>query len=231
MNGPVGHRSKVGRAYAARAGRYDAATRVFDLFRPFGFDIPEWRRQAVDALALQPGHTVVEVGCGTGLNLALLHPQVGPGGRIIGVDLSAPMLRLAQERALAQGWTNVELVCMDASHYRFPPGVDGILSTFALILVPDCDQVVARGCEALRPGGRFSVLDMAWPAGWSVHWHHLVFFLRSYGVTEETLRSRPWDAVQRTMRERLSDYARRRMFHGIFYLATGTAAGDDSEGA
>jgi len=213
----------VARAYHKRASYYDSIVGFFNLFRSFGFDIPGWRDQAVRALHLKPGDTVVELGCGTGLNFPLLQSAIGPRGKIIGVDLSDAMLAQAHQRALEFHWQNVELVPADASQYSYPREVDGILSTFALILVPEPGQAVANGCRALRPGGRFSVLDMAWPGGWSLQWRHLLFFLRAYGVTREILQRCPWAAVWETMAELLTDVTRKRFWFGFMYHVSGTA--------
>ncbi|MCI0519466.1 MAG: hypothetical protein L0Z70_04335, partial [Chloroflexi bacterium] len=72
--------------YSRRAPGYDRAVRFFELFSWMGFSIDRWRRQAVAALALQPGGRVVDIGCGTGLNFPLLVQAVGSEGEIIGVD-------------------------------------------------------------------------------------------------------------------------------------------------
>lgn len=208
-------------AYQKRSDHYDNTVGVFNLFRSFGFDIPGWRFKAVQTLDLKPGDKVVDVGCGTGLNFPLIQKAIGPDGHLIGVDLSESMLAKAQQRVLANGWQNVELVCADAAQYEFPPKVDGVLSTFALILVPECEGVINNGCQALRPGGHYSVLDMCWPASWSFGWRHVFFFLRSYGVTLETLERRPWQAVWEAMDENLVDFTRNRFWFGMMYQASG----------
>lgn len=213
---------KVGDAYRRRAPRYDLTVRLFDLFAWLGFDISGWRRQAVAALGLKQGDTVVDVGCGTGLNFPFLYHAVGPEGQIIGVDLSAEMLAQARQRAAANGWANVQLECADAGRFEFPPGVNAVLSTYALILIPDCGRVVANACRALAPGGRLVVLDMAWPRYCPLWWRHVLFFLRSYGVTGEVLRRRPWETVQQAMAERLQGIERRRFWFGFFYLISGS---------
>ena len=63
-----------------------------------------WRREAVSRLALQHGDLVVDIGCGTGLNFALLQEAIGETGRIIGVDLTDAMLEQARQRVAAHGW-------------------------------------------------------------------------------------------------------------------------------
>lgn len=75
--------------YRKRAKRYDWATLLLYLV---GFRHRAYRKRAIHSLALRQGETVVELGCGTGLNFALLQKQISPGGRIIGVDLTDAML-------------------------------------------------------------------------------------------------------------------------------------------
>jgi demethylmenaquinone methyltransferase/2-methoxy-6-polyprenyl-1,4-benzoquinol methylase len=71
--------------YRKRAKRYDQTTLLYYIagFRHWGY-----RKRAIQSLALNQGDTVVEPGCGTGLNFSLLQDRVGTRGRIIGVDLT-----------------------------------------------------------------------------------------------------------------------------------------------
>jgi ubiquinone/menaquinone biosynthesis C-methylase UbiE len=218
-----GSRKTVVETYQQRAPKYDLAIRLFDVFSLFGFNISGWRRQAISALGLKPGDIVVDLGCGTGLNLPLLYGAVTSQGQIIGVDLSDAMLTQAQQVVAANQWGNVELVCADAAEFTFPSHVDAVLTTYTLTLVPDCGRVISNVCEALVPGGRISVLDMAWPRYCPLWWRHILFFLRSYGVTVEVLRRRPWEVVQSSMKESFQDSSVRHFWFGFFYLACGTA--------
>jgi ubiquinone/menaquinone biosynthesis C-methylase UbiE len=92
--------------YRQRAKGYDAS----------GIrSLETWRKEAVKLLHLERGDLVVDIGCGTGLNFALLLEAIGPEGRIIGVDLTDAMLDQARQRVAEHGWKNVELVQSDAT--------------------------------------------------------------------------------------------------------------------
>ena len=182
-----------------------------------------WRREAVKRLHLKCGDLVVDIGCGTGLNFPWLQKAVGPQGRIIGVDLTDAMLEQARLRVAKEGWKNVELVPADAASYEFPAQVNGILSTFALTFIPQARLVIQNGCRALASGGRWVVLDMAWPRAWPLWLHHLLFFFRlsRYGITGEVVKRRPWQTVWSTMRQYLVEVERQPFWMGFFYLAWG----------
>jgi ubiquinone/menaquinone biosynthesis C-methylase UbiE len=187
-----------------------------------------FRREAVRRLALQGGD-LVDLGCGTGLNFALLQEAIGKTGRIIGVDLTDAMLEQARLRVATHGWQNVELVQVelvqaDAASYGFPTQVDGILSTFALTFVPDGARMIQNGCRALAPGRRWVVLDMAWPAALPLWLSPLLFFLRlsRYGISREVIRRRPWQTVWSMMQQSLVEGERHPFWMGFFSLAWGT---------
>lgn len=183
--------------YRKRAKRYDRSS-VLLYFA--GFRHRAYRNRAIQSLALNPGDTVVDIGCGTGLNFSLLQEQVGPRGKIIGVDLTDAMLDQAAARIAAQGWSNIELVKSDAAGYVFPPAVDGILSTFALTLVPEFDEVVRIGALALLPGKRFVILDFKRPSGWFMNKAAplLAMLLTGpFGGTLEMALRKPWQSLQK----------------------------------
>lgn len=216
-------KQEVINAYRQRASKYDTSVKLFDIFAWLGFNISGWRKEAISRLNLKPGETVIDIGCGTGLNFPYLHQAVGPKGKIIGVDLSGEMLTEARQRAIIHQWDNIQLVRVDAAQFEFPKSVDAVLSTYALTLVPNCEQVVNNASESLSPKGRMVVLDMTWPQYCPLWWRNILFFLGSYGVTEEVLRHRPWELVQKAMEENLSDIARKSYWFGFFYLCYGAA--------
>jgi demethylmenaquinone methyltransferase/2-methoxy-6-polyprenyl-1,4-benzoquinol methylase len=101
--------------YRKRARRYDrlALLYYFAAFRHWAY-----RKRAIQALALNPGDTVVDLGCGTGLNFSLLQKQVGRLGRIIGVDLTDAMLYEANARIAAHAWSNCR-TCQATTPFMF----------------------------------------------------------------------------------------------------------------
>lgn len=212
MNQVPGNQAQIIDIYRQRAKGYDASG--------IG-SLKTWRQEAVKLLNLERGDLVVDIGCGTGLNFALVQEAIGETGRIIGVDLTDAMLDRARQRVAEHGWKNVELVQSDATHYEFPTQVDGIISTFALTFVPDGERVIQNGCRALAPGRQWVVLDMAWPTRWPLWWRYLLFFLSFYGITAEVVQRRPWQMIWRTMEQHLINVARKQFWMGFFYLVSG----------
>jgi ubiquinone/menaquinone biosynthesis C-methylase UbiE len=116
--------------------------------------IGRWRVRAAERVARE-GDTVVEMGCGTGVNLPYLRQRVGPDGRVIGVDITGPLLERARERA---GHDNVTIVQGDATR---PPieAADAVLATFVCGLFEEPAAAVDQWCALVRPGGRVGLLD------------------------------------------------------------------------
>lgn len=136
---------------------YGRVSRVYDAVATLPV-VRRWRRRAVAALDLEPGDTVVEMGCGTGANLPALRRHVGSAGRIVGVDITRQLLKRAHTRVDRTGWSNVTLVHADAER---PPvaDADAVLATFVIGLLPDPAGTVATWCDLVRPDGRVALLE------------------------------------------------------------------------
>ncbi len=147
----------VARNYDWLAPFYDLGDRW--LSRPFA-RIGALRAATVGRLDLQPGDSVLDIGCGTGLNLPLLVEAVGPTGRVVGLDYSDGMLDQARRRVQANEWQNVQLVQGDAAVLERVGGpFDAVMSTWALGIVDDLPAALVRAVGALKPGGRMAILD------------------------------------------------------------------------
>src|SRR6201996_1497796 len=206
--------------YRKKAGHYDFTSR---LYPAPGYPQRAQRLRAVRALGLRAGDTVVDMACGTGLNFPLLQQAVGPGGRIVGVDLTDAMLARAQDRIKANGWSNVSLVQADAAGFEFPARVDAILSTYALTQVPECAEVIAHGAAALAAGGRWAVLDLKVPGrtpGWLAQLGTAT--VRPFASIDQWMTRRPWEAIRAAMQEELADFSWTELFFGTAFLAAGS---------
>lgn len=130
---------------------------------------PRLHAVAADALQVGAGDAVIDVGCGTGLMFPHLLQRVGASGRVIGIDSSERMLALAQEKAQANGWRNVDLRLANASAYEFGSGVDAVVFSISLSAFDDCESVIEQAVGALKAGGRLVILDALISPG---PWYH-----------------------------------------------------------
>lgn len=214
-------RERLVENYRRSAPRYDVTSRLNLALGPQRAH----RRRAVQALALKPGDTVVELGCGTGLNFASIERAIGPEGQIIGVDITDAMLARAQRRIAASGWSNVTLVHAAAAEFQFPAKVDAILATYAHALLPDPGQVIANGAAALAAGGRWAVLDVKVPDA-APRW-----LTRRFAGVQRWAARRPWDEIRAAMQDTLADLEWTELFFGIAYLAVGQSPQNRGESA
>ena len=216
-------RAHLLQTYRKKAKYYDVTSRFYPV--P-GYPQRTQRLRAVQALGLSPGDSVVEIACGTGLNFSLIEQVVGPGGRIVGVDLTDAMLAQAQDRIELNGWSNVALVQADAAEFDFPREVDAILSTYALTQVPECGAVIARGASALCRSGRLVVLDLKVPDN-APRWLAQVgrTLVRPFGSMDEWIERRPWETIRAAMDQRLADLSWTELSFGTAFLAAGSRAG------
>ena len=154
--------SRVQRRYDRMAVAYDRVTIEKVVYA-------RARARAIELLQLEPGDTVLDVGCGTGMSLPGLREAVGPGGAVVGLDLSPAMLDRARQRVAAKQWNNVHLVQADASklgELPMPPGVpapSGALFALSLSPMPDPRAVLSAVARALPAGGRIAVMDAGTP--------------------------------------------------------------------
>jgi len=204
--------------YRKKAKHYNITSRLYPV--P-GYPQQAQRRRTVRALGLRAGDTVVDIACGTGQNFPLIEQAIGSEGRIVGVDLTDAMLAKAQQRVEDNGWSNVSLAQTDAAAFEFPREVDAIMSTYALSHLPEPGAVIANGAAALRPGGRWVVLDLKAPDS-APRW-----LTRPFGSIDEWIARRPWEALRKAMQDELSDFSWTEMCFGTAFLAVGCANPSD----
>lgn len=119
-----------------------------------------FRRRSVDALGLEPGQRVLELGCGSGNTFGLLRDQVGETGQVLGVDYSRGMTTQATDRIHGAGWRNVQVIRGDATRLGLrAESVDAVYLAMSLSAMPDVEAVLRGADRCLRDGGRIVVLD------------------------------------------------------------------------
>jgi ubiquinone/menaquinone biosynthesis C-methylase UbiE len=126
-------------------------------------DVVEQRRIVREALALKPGEHVLDIGSGPGFLAVEMAAEVRPHGQVSGVEPSASMLALAQQRRREPGSVPVEFRTGEATALPYPDGsFDAITSTQVYEYVQDVPAALAQARRVLRPGGRLLILDTDW---------------------------------------------------------------------
>ena len=157
-------------------------------------------REAVRRLELRPGQVVLDVACGTGLNFDGIEDGIGPGGRLIGLDLSPEMLALARKRVDAAGWQNVTLVEASAEEAEIPAEPDAVLFSFThdVLRSPAAlDRLLSRA----RPAARVVAAGGKWPPRWMVPVHAYVSVQAPRFVTTMEGFDRPWTLLAQRVRD------------------------------
>lgn len=156
-----GNEQQIAHWNADGGGRWARLSATLDkAIEPFGL-------AAMDAAGVREGDRVVDVGCGCGATVVALSERVGPTGRVVGVDVSAPMLEVARERTI--GRDNVRLVESDATHADLADRAHDLLfSRFGVMFFADPTRSFRALARALTPDARVafvcwrSLRDNAW---------------------------------------------------------------------
>src|SRR5262249_55550758 len=137
----------LNRAYAFWAPIYDVV---------FGAVFDQGRKASI-AAAEKIGGRILDVGIGTGISLT----DFSPRNRIVGVDISEPMLRRARRRVIEAGLSNVEcLALMDAERLGFADGFfDAVVAQYVITAVPNPDATLTEFARVTRPGGEIILVN------------------------------------------------------------------------
>ncbi len=144
------------------ARRYDLLVGVLTLGREQAL-----RRMTADLARLQPGETVLEVGCGTGSLALVAKRRVGEAGRVAGIDPAPQMIARARSKATRRA-LSVDFQVGVIERLPYPDGsFDVVLSSLMMHHLPDDlkREGMAEIARVLKPGGRLLVLDAMSPSG------------------------------------------------------------------
>ncbi len=179
--------------------------------------IEKLRHQAIEALALQSGETVLDVACGTGPALPLLAKKVGKAGKVVGIEQSPDMAQLAQKRVVATD-ASVKVVAHGMADCVHVYDADAALLCYTQDVLQS-PKAVDQLIQACKPGARIAILGMKrlpWLWGWPVNLINM-YRARHYMTTYHNL-DRPF----RLLEQRGAQFS---IIHtalwGSAYIATG----------
>jgi len=150
---------------------FNGAAASYDRIGPSIF--AEFGERLVRRIPLRPGMRVLDVATGNGAVLLPVSDRVGPEGHVVGIDMSAGILRQAEQAVASRGLENVELLKMDAEHLEFPDeSFDAVTCAFALFMFPDMQTGLGDIRRVCKPDGYVAVtyfnktpppFDPGWP--------------------------------------------------------------------
>ncbi|WP_372526253.1 class I SAM-dependent methyltransferase [Piscinibacter sp.] len=195
--------------YRRRVGFYDLELALFEPIR----------HKAISRLGLQRGEVVLDVGCGTGLSLALLRRGIGAKGRIIGIEQSPEMIGKARERVAQNRWNNVTLLCSPVETADIPELADAALFHFThdILRRPEAVDNVVRH---LKPGAHVVASGLKWAGTWAIPVNLLVLPAALHSVTSLEGLQKPWSKLA----ARTGPLDVESMLLGAVYVASGRLA-------
>jgi demethylmenaquinone methyltransferase / 2-methoxy-6-polyprenyl-1,4-benzoquinol methylase len=170
---PAKEAARISGMFDAIAGRYDLLNHLLSA----GLD-KQWRKQAVAALQLTGGETVLDLCTGTAdLALAATNAPT-PARRVVGIDFSAAMLHIGKQK-VEHAATPITLIRGDATHIPVrDASVDAATIGFGIRNVEDPTQACREVLRALRPGGTLAILEFSLPRSPAVRNFYLWYFRR-----------------------------------------------------
>jgi len=203
---PLAQRIPRQAAYSEDACSYDQRTAAFQAYR----------QAIVEALPVDPGQVVLDVGCGTGLCCGLLLEKVGSQGAVIGIEASPEMAAIARERVAREGWPNVTIVQSGAQDAQIAGTADAALfcAVHDILQSPDALQNVM---DQLRPQAPVAAGGGKWAAPWLVGVNMQARMLHAPYVQSFEGFDRPWHHLEPL----IEDVQLREVAFGSGYVLTG----------
>ena len=192
--------------YRRRASVYNTELALFEPIR----------RATIERLALRRGDSVVDVGCGTGLSLPLLHRAVGATGRIIGIEQCPEMLAQARDCVRRHRWRNVTLIQSSAEDAALACHADAALFHFTHDILRE-SRALANVAAALRPGARVAACGLQWASVWAWPLNLFVLGAALHSVSSLEGLNRPWSLLAAS----LEDLRVEPLLGGAVFLAQG----------
>jgi ubiquinone/menaquinone biosynthesis C-methylase UbiE len=136
-----------------------AASRAWaDQYERMDRAVADLTKALLDMAAPQPGEHVLDIGCGSGTTVLELAARVGPGGHVLGADISNQSVARARQRIADAGSRHAEVIVADVSCHAFAPNTfDLVFSRFGVMFFSDPQAAFANVRRAMNPGGRLAL--------------------------------------------------------------------------
>ena len=213
-------RLEEARQHEEALAKYRDVARRYDSFMARTL---RWREHALDRLALEPGHTVLDVACGTGANFDLILDRIGPEGRLIGIDLSSEMLAVAEARLRRYPDAKVELIEAAAEDVRLPTRPERTLFSFTHDVLQS-ERAVDNLLGQISGQGRLAVVGSKSASKWNLPANLLIRLMASRFVTTFENFDRPWRSLIRYAELEVETFG-----FGTIYVAHGSMRPSPSE--
>jgi SAM-dependent methyltransferase len=150
-----------------------AASRAWaDQYERMDRAVADLTKALLDMAAPQPGERVLDIGCGSGTTVLELAARVGPGGHVLGADISNQSVARARQRIADAGSRHAEVIVADVSCHAFAPNTfDLVFSRFGVMFFSDPQAAFANVRRAMKAGGRLALAvfratsEGLWPNG------------------------------------------------------------------
>ena len=149
-----------------------------------------WQRPAevFDALAVQPGHRVADIGSGFGYFTFRLAARVGAEGKVYAVDIDQKAIDRVRQRKEREKIEQVEPILGESNDPRLPNDLDAVLIVDSYHEFRDYDRMMQAVFRALKPGGRLVIIDGEAPSGRPRTEYHRLHSIPAELVREEVAR-------------------------------------------
>lgn len=170
--------------YRGRAAVYDLELALFEPIR----------EETISRLNLQPGDTVIDVGCGTDLSFERLEHDIGPTGHLIGIEQCPEMMQRVEHRVAQQGWKNVTLLCAPVETVAMSGKADAALfnSTHDILR---CPEAVGNVVAHLKTGAHVAAAGLQWAGSWNWPVNNFVLSAALHSTTSLEGLYKPWDLL------------------------------------
>lgn len=174
------------RKYAKHASGYDAsANRTMKI-----------RKETINGLNLKRGDVVLDIACGTGLSFNFILEEIGPEGRIIGIEISPEMAKRAIERVRENGWKNVEVQIGPVESSTIPKDVTAVLFNYTHDVIQS-EVALLKIFEAIQNDAHVSISGMKLISGPLSIFNWYVYRLAApYMSTFQGL-NKPWSKIEK----------------------------------